>query len=218
MRLFFLSLLFTTFLCTCDRAPQRTEPTVVVGTLRYQANNNVLEATLQMTPVDTSAAAVFPTLFGTAVQPLALAGTGNFRARRKVAWPGKVNLTVPCADGPNCPLTVDFAAPFADSIPARISKEKSLQFAVADRGMTEDESLIFFFEPADRSRPRRLQLIGPTDTGVLTVRKEALAAIPTGEYQVYLVKQQLAKDSTAKVVSSFQIEYFTASRALEVVD
>lgn len=214
-----LALLFTTFLCTCDRASlSQTETTVVAGTIRYQQDNQLLEASLRITPVDSSVNAAYPTLFGTAMAPAPLVGPGRFRTRRNLAFPNTFRLTVPCPTGPNCPLDYQFSPPFADSIPPTLTLGKSARFPVANSGLSANESMVVFFEPADRSAPRRIQLLGPTSTGILTLRKEVFADIPAGDYEVYLVKQQLQKDSSANVIASFQTEYFTRAKPVKIVE
>lgn len=216
---FAFTLLFLTFLCTCGRAPQKqVGPTTVAGTIRYQEDGQLLEASVSLEPVDSSSTAIYPTLFGTAMNPLTLAGPGRYRARRSLPFPTDLRLTAPCPDGPACAVAYRFIAPSSDSIPALIEKSKTLRFPVGSVPLAKDESLVVFFEPDDRSAPRRLQLLGPSSSNFLTVRKEALSDIPAGKYQVYLVKQQLYKASSPSLVSSMQTEYFTVSRAVEVVE
>jgi len=214
--IFGLALLFPLLLCTCGRDQQI--PTVVAGTIRYQQDNQLLEATVRLEPIDSSANAIYPSLFGTAMTPSPLAGPGRFRTRRSLAFPNTFRLTVPCPDGPNCPLDYQFAPPFSDSIPPSLTLGKSVQFPVAATGLSAEESLVIFFEPADRSTPHRIQLLGPTASGNLTLRKEVFADIPPGAYEVYLVKQQLKKDSTASIMASFQTEYFTKARSIEIME
>jgi len=187
----FLTLL--SVLCTCDPAPESFPPATVTATVRYQETSQMLEATLSLEPVDSTINAIYPTLFGTAMESMPLVGPGRYRTRRNLPFPVDIGFTVPCPDGPNCPLTYSFLPPTADSIPEQINKTKSLRFAVGTAGMEEGESLVVFFEPANRSTPRRLQLLGPTKSKYLTLRKEALTDIPAGAYEVYLVKQRLDK-------------------------
>lgn len=211
-------LLFPLLLCTCGRAQQSQDgPTVIAGTIRFQQTNQLLEATLRVSPVDSSENAIYPTLFGTAMTPAPLVGPGRFRTRRSLAFPNTFRLTVPCQEGPNCPINYQFTPPFSDSIPPLLIQGKSAFFPVANAGLADNESLVLFFEPEDRSAPRRIQLLGPTSTGQFTLRKEVFADIPTGVYEVYLVKQQLQKDSTTSIISSLQTEYFTKATTVEII-
>lgn len=189
---------------------------VVAGTIRYQQDQQLLEATLRIVPSDSAATAPQPSLFGTAMSPAPLRGAGYYRTRRQLAWPETFRLTVPCPAGPACPLDYRFVAPFIDSVPPVLFLGQSVRFPVATTGLTASESLVLFLEPVDRSAPRRIQLLGPTDSGQLTLRKEVFADVPAGNYQLYLVKQQLQKDSTADLKASMQLEYFTRSIPVEV--
>ncbi|MEM9258788.1 MAG: hypothetical protein AAGA62_04015 [Bacteroidota bacterium] len=220
MRTLVLGALFT-LLCTCDRAQndrsKQDTLTTVSGTLRYQEVGQVLEATLRVSPTDSTANAPTPTLFGTAMPRLRLAGNGTFRERRSLPLPPQITLTAPCGDT-DCLLRVDFSPPYIDSFPPVVSKQKTLSIPVAAVGLGEQESLVIFFEPKDRSTPERIQLVGPTSTGTLTLPKKTLANIPAGEYEVYLIKQQLRKDSTALLRASLQTEYFTKAVGLSLRD
>ncbi|MEM6770372.1 MAG: hypothetical protein AAF597_07310 [Bacteroidota bacterium] len=212
------ALLFVLLLCTCDRAAKNDATTVVAGTIRYQQDNQLLEASLRLLPIDTTASATYPTLFGTVMAPAPLIGPDRFRTRRTVAFPNTFRLTVPCSAGPNCPLDYQFTPPFSDSIPPSLTIGQSAQFPIANTGLAANESLVIFFEPTDRSAPKRIQLLGPTSTGTLTLRKEVFSDIPAGEYEVYLVKQQLQKDSSASIIASFQTEYFTKAMPLKIME
>lgn len=217
-----LASLLIPLLYTCDRAPkgpqtqQHDGPTRLAGTLRYQQGSSLLETTMQLDPAIKDGPA--PLLLGSPLEPLPTAGAGRFRARRSSALPTSLSAGIPCPDREACTTRWEFTPPFADSIPPVLSKSKTSRIPILDGGLTEAESLVMFFEPVLPKTPRRLQLIGPTSTGFLTLRREALSDIPTGKYRVYLVKQQLHKDSTASLVSSIQSEYFTTSREVTVVE
>jgi len=125
-------------------------------------------------------------------------------------------MTLPCGQASECVLSYDFLPLFADSIPSQISLAETVAFPVAGGGLLSDESLVIFFEPADRSSPKRIQLMGPTDTGIFTLPKNSLEDIPAGDYQVYLIKQQLHQDSTAYYKASIQTEYFSKTVLVKV--
>ncbi|MEL7159212.1 MAG: hypothetical protein AAFN92_00530 [Bacteroidota bacterium] len=215
MRLLFRCCLLS-LLCTCGRAPA-PPPTELSGTLRYRAADRSLEVTLRLSPADTLPSAPVPTLFGSSLSPLPLAGTGVYRTRRQLELPPLIQLTAPCSTG-DCPVALPFVAPRIDSLPAELSNSRSTAFPVADAGLTPAESIVVFFEPADRSSPRRLQLVGPSTSGVLTLPARALADVPPGKYEVYLIKQQLVRDSTEHLRYSLQTEYFTRSKNVTVTD
>lgn len=213
--------LFVLLLCTCGPAPEQAAaaydgPTKLAGTLRYQQDQRLLEATLRVDPAVPDGPA--PLLLGSALEPLATAGTGRFRTRRSSALPTRLSAGMPCTDREACTTHWNFVPPFADSLPAVLSKSRNQQIPVLEKGLTAEESLVVFFEPRIRKTPHRLQLIGPTATGFVTLRREALADIPAGDYRIYLVKQQLHRDSTDRLVSTVQTEYFTRSREVTVTE
>jgi hypothetical protein len=204
------TLLLTLLLCTCDRA-QKTPPTTMVGNIRYDESTQILNVDVAIVPIGNG----FPSLDGSAIPAVPAAGPGHFRNRRTLPFTSPIKIAVPCATG-NCPLALNFTPPFADSIPAIINKKQSVRFAAGSTGLLDTEYLEAFFEPEDRSAPRRILLQGPTSSGMLSLPKEALSDIPVGKYQVYLVKQQLHKDSLPNLQSSVQTEYFTNMVPVEV--
>jgi hypothetical protein len=173
-------------------------------------------ATLNISPADTVGIQAPPTLLGSAMPPLERAGPGSFRTRRQLHFPGDLQMTVPCGQASECVLDYTFNPVFADSIPAEISLAQTAAFPVAEVGLKEQESLVIFFEPVDRSNPKRIQLVGPTDSGILTLPKNSLEDIPVGDYQVYLIKQQLFQDSTAYYKASVQTEFFSKNVMVNV--
>lgn len=205
-----LTLLLTLLLCTCDRASQ-PPPTTIVGNVRYDESTRILNVDVAVDPLENG----FPSLFGSSIPAFPAGGSGHFRDRRTLPFTSPIKLTVPCATSP-CSLALAFTPPFADSIPAVINKKESVRFAAGSTGLLETEYLETFFEPEDRSAPRRILLRGPTSSGILSLPKEALSNIPAGKYQVYLVKQQLYKDSLSTLQSSIQTEYFTNMVPVEV--
>lgn len=210
---FYFALL--TVLCTCGPAP-KISPTTVVGNVRYNATNQLMVATLNISPVDTIGEQAPPTLLGSAMPPLERAGPGSFRTRRQLHFPGNLQMTLPCGQASECVLDYTFNPVFSDSIPSEISLAQTVAFPVATAGLEEQESLVIFFEPIDRSNPKRIQLVGPTDTGILTLPKNAMEDIPEGDYQVYLIKQQLFQDSTAYYKASIQTEFFSKNVMVNV--
>jgi hypothetical protein len=182
-----------------------------VGNVRYDASTQILNVDLAIDPLKSGS----PSLFGSTIPAFPAAGPGHFRDRRTLRFTSPIKFSVPCATD-TCPVELAFTPPFADSIPAIIDKTKSIRFAAGSTGLLANEYLETFFEPDDRSAPRRILLRGPTSSGILRLPKEALSDIPAGKYQVYLVKQQLQKDSLAQLQSSIQTEYFTRMVPVEI--
>ena len=209
-----LTLLLLTLLCTCGPAPKQAVPaTVATGTVRYQEDIQRLDADLSIAPIGS----YVPALYGSAMPPFERAGAGHFRSRRSLPFPGKVSFSIPCGAAEGlCPHDLPFTAPFADSIPVAFSQSNTLSFPAGTTGLLEAEKLVVFFEPDDRSAPTRITLQGPTQSGRVTIPKKALLDVAPGKYQVYLIKQQLYKDSTSVLQTSLQTEYFTKSIAVTV--
>ncbi len=209
-----ISLLLLGLLCTCGPAPKNDfSPTIAVGSVRYQEDIQRLDADLSIDPVGS----YVPSLYGSAMPPFDRAGPGHFRTRRTLPFPGKLSFSIPCSAAEGlCPKEIPFTPPFADSIPTVFSQSKTLSFLAGSTGLLKAENLIVFFEPDDRSAPTRITLQGPTQSGLVTVPKKALLDVAPGKYQVYMIKQQLHKDSTALVQTSFQTEYFTKSITVTV--
>lgn len=209
-----LPLLLLNLLCTCAPAPKPApSPTLAKGSVRYQEDLQRLDADLSITPIGS----YVPALYGSAMPPFERAGPGHFRTRRTLPFPGKVSFSIPCPTAEGlCPQELTFTPPFADSIPMAFSQSKTLNFQAGSTGLLEAEKLVVFFEPDDRSSPTRITLQGPTQSGRVTIPKKALLDVAPGKYQVYLVKQQQYKDSTAVLQTSLQTEYFTKSIAITV--
>jgi len=216
MRIILLGCLFT-FLCTCGRAPEAAPSARLTGTLRYQKDGQLLEASLNVSPADSLTSTRAPTLFGTVLESTSQLGAGRYRARRRLELPPVIRLTAPCPAG-DCPLTINFIPPYLDSLPTLLNRKRTLAFPYAAAGLAASESVVLFFEPEGRSAPHRIQLIGPTDTGVLTLPAKTLADVSPGTYRAYLIKQQLAKDSTKQLSYSLQTEFFTRTRSVRVSD
>ncbi len=105
---------------------------------------------------------------------------------------------------------------FIDSLPDTLYRNTAVNFEVADRGLTARESLVIFFEPGDRSTPKRILVTGPTSTGKVSLPTRAIDDIAPGQYEVYLVKQRLFKDQIGTTKTSIQTEYFTESKNVVV--
>jgi hypothetical protein len=197
-------LCLSTFLCTCGPAQvQNTEPTAVVGNIRYEESPKRLEANLTVSP----ATPISPAILGEILKPITGMGAGQYRGRQKIEFPTAIDISIPGQPS----LVIRFSPPFADSIPAVLSKSQSVKIPTMKNGLADNENLVLFLEPKDRSTPKRILLQGPTSTGILTLPKETMKDVKPGKYQAYLIKQQLQKDSTAALQTSLQTEYYTKS-------
>ncbi|TXF91469.1 hypothetical protein FUA23_01885 [Neolewinella aurantiaca] len=202
-------LCLSSLLCTCGPAEvKEVEPTTVIGSIRYEESPKLLEATLNVTPTPVTA----PAIVGNTLNSVSGVGNGHYRGRLQTEFSAAFDLNVTGHPA----IVVRFSAPFADSIPAVLSKSRSVKIPTMKTGLTENENLVLFLEPKDRSVPKRILLQGPTSTGILTLPKETMTDVKPGRYTAYLIKQQLQKDSTATLKTSLQTEYFTKSIPVEV--
>ncbi|NJC26339.1 hypothetical protein [Neolewinella antarctica] len=211
-----LTLLFCTFLCTCSRAPADDVQDLVIGNLRYQERSQLLDATVEIRREDTSTTYSPPTVFNFPMQKVPRGGE-LFKYRRPMQYPAILLLDVPCHND-RCPLELRFPPVSVAAIPDVIARGQKLRAPIGRSALGEGESLLYFFESTDRSAPRQIQILGPTASNVVTLPKAAVSTIAPGEYELYLIKQKLVKDSTSKLRSSFQLAFYTNTKPVTVTD
>ncbi|THH41122.1 hypothetical protein [Neolewinella litorea] len=212
MRILVPSLL--TLLLACGPA----EPTPILevksvsGHVRYQQGNQSLQADLLL-PDSTDRV---PSFLGSAMEPIGQLPTDRFRHYATGDLPSVLRFGVD-ADGETTATFSFVSHPiYVDSLPDTLYRSEAVNFPVADRGLTEVESLVLFFEPTDRSTPKRILVTGPTATGTVSLPTSAIDDIAPGEYEVYIVKQRLFKDQIRTVKASIQTEFFTRSAPVTV--
>ncbi len=200
-------------LCTCGPAAPTpvSEVKTLSGHVRYQEELRSLDVELLL-PDSTDRP---PTFLGTAMQPLRKLPARRFRLERARAFPETFRFAVSSREEV-ANFEFDLLPVYIDSLPDTLVRTRTANFPAAARGLAENESLVIFFEPADRSTPKRILLTGPTSKGVVTLPTSAIDDIPPGNYDVYLIKQHLYKDRQRNLKASIQAEYFTRSRPLTV--
>ncbi|MTB52894.1 hypothetical protein [Lewinella sp. W8] len=214
-----LSLLVSLLLCTCAPSP-KTGTIVAAGTVRYQAGEQTLRANLALSRTDSTLQLGVPTLYGSVMDPLVQDKTGQqFQAYRPMEFPGSVRFSLPAGNGKSETVEFPLAAPFIDSVPPVMSRANSQNFPVATSGLNDNENLVLFFEPkVAGSDPRRILVQGPTSTGNVSLPRHVLADIAPGDYQFYLIKQKLYRDSLPQLKVSLQAEYFSPTVSLRVTE
>lgn len=171
-------LCLSTLLCTCGPAQNSsTEPTAVVGNIRYDEGTQLLESNLTVSPVPTTA----PAVLGTTLNPLTGMGLGHYRGRQQTKFERVIDLSI--AGQPA--QVIRFSPPFIDSIPAVLSKSRTAKVLAMYEGLAEKESLVLFLEPEDRSTPKRILLQGPSNSGILTLPKATMSDVKPGRYAAY---------------------------------
>lgn len=207
MRFLLPILLFTLPACGANEPTPISEVKTLSGHVRYQAGERLLQADLLL-PDSTE---YVPSFNGSAMEPLGALPASRFRAEATADLPSVVRFGVGSADEATNFSFVTHPV-YIDSLPDTLYRDRSASFPVADRGLTDKESLVLFFEPGDRSTPKRILVTGPTASGAVSLPPSAVDDIAPGAYEVYFVKQRLFKDQVRTLRASIQSEYFTPSR------
>ncbi len=181
------------------------------GHVRYQEDSRTLNAELLLADSTDRA----PTFLGTPMLPLHHLPARRFRLERVQKFDPTMRFAVSSREEV-ANFKFDLVPVYIDSLPDTLVRTRTANFPAAGRGLAENESLVIFFEPADRSTPKRILLTGPTSKGIITLPTSAIDDIPPGSYEVYLIKQHLYKDRQRNLRASIQAEYFTRSRHLTV--
>lgn len=204
-------------LFTCGSARKNGAPDLAVGTVRYLEDTQTMQVQVEIKDSDTLRTLSAPKIFNFEMKQLPQPAAGRYAYNKPMNYPSVIPLDLPCG-GSRCTVDLSFAPIFIDSFPTSISRKAKLSVPISHQALKERESLIFFFEPSDRSAPKRIQLLGPTDRPIVTLPKDAVATIPVGEYEVYLIKQELQRDSTEQLITSMQLEYITRARKVTITE
>jgi len=224
----FRSLLLLLCLAGCQ-APEQPTPILAKAEIRFLEGQQSLRGDLSLYRGDSlrNSETYHPpegtvAFLGSAMQATELGTQQRWRAEQRTAWPGELRFSFPVAEDRPTErfiLPVAMSAPQVDSLPRRIDKRSGLRFAVGTVPLREDENVVLFFEPEARSaEPRRILIAGPTKTERVFVPNTALTDLPVGNYGVYLIKQQLARDTIEYLYAATQIGYHTRSVTVEVTE
>ena len=197
--------------------------------IRYQEHSRELRAMVQLRQGDSLATSSIYTaeegsvsfLGSPMLEQLSTAAGERWQASRKMTWPAELYFNLPApgheAGDERTEVRFRMAAPSADSIPSVIDRTEGARFQFGDQPLAANESLLLFFETrAWNPGVKRILLAGPTKSPYFNLPSATIQELPTGTYEVYLVKQALIRDSLPELRSSTQIEYFTRSRSVEV--
>lgn len=230
-RTLFLSLFFLlSILLGCQQAPPPNPLQLVLkGDVTYQERGRKLKADLtffratdSMTLRPYLPAPSSVTFLGSAMESLRYQGNTRFRTERQVNLPDSLRVSFrPDSLGQEDFVQTAFAIPVAsvDSFPAGLSQTAQLRFSLGGPALREGESLVLFFEPADRGRrPHRILVAGPTKSDLARVPISALTTVPPGEYAFYLVRQgRLSVADTPSLRSEIEYNYFSQTKAVTVL-
>lgn len=225
--LIFLCLLLLFLACNSQSSSQR--PLIVKGEIRYLADTKRLNGEIYFFRGDSlSNSEVFRpaegsvAFLGSAMQADELGTRQRWRSEMKVAFPEELRFTFPTSNektngAEKASVRLQFSPPHIDSLPAKLLKSEGARFSAGHQALAADENIVVFFEPENRSQsPRRIVVAGPTSNDKISLPANTLESIPPGQYQVYLVKQKLAKSTQEGVSSAIQLAYHSRSKSLLV--
>ena len=185
----------------------------MTGQLRYQADRSYLVADLVL-PDSTTRPPIFQ---GKIMEPLRSLPARRFHYEREFDLRRPIRFTVEEEGELEASrFSLRLVPVFLDSLPDTIRQDTTLQFPVAEGGLAENESLVVVLQPGARGDEKRILLTGPTRQGTVTLTSSMLVDIDTGQYTVYLTKQQRYRDQQHYLRISLLTEYFTPARPLVV--
>ena len=184
----------------------------MTGQLRYQSDRNWLIADLVL-PDSTTRPPIFQ---GKIMEPLRSLPARRFHFEREVDLRRPIRFTVEEEGEQASRFSLRLLPVYLDSLSDTIRRDVTLQFPVAERGLSENESLVVVLQPGARGDEKRILLTGPTRQGTMTLTSSMLEDIDPGRYTVYLTKQQRFRDQQHYLRVNLLAEYFTPARPLVV--
>lgn len=225
---------FLSFIClvlllsACDSQATNQLPLIVKGEIRYLADTKRLNGEVYFFRGDSLAnSEVFRpaegsvTFLGSAMKADELGTRQRWRSEMKVAFPEELRFTFPSNENTSgaqkATVSLEFSPPHTDSLPSKLLRAEGARFSAARQALAADENIVVFFEPAERSQsPRRIVVAGPTTNNKISLPANTLEGIPPGQYQVYFIKQKLAKSKQDGLSSAIQVAYHTRSKPVLV--
>lgn len=220
-----IALLFS----ACNGSSKPDAPLLVKGEIRYLADTKRLNGEVYFFLGDSLAnseilrpAEGSVSFLGSAMQADELGTRQRWRSEMKVEFPEELRFTFPRSSGSTdgaqkATVSIEFTPPHTDSLPSQLLRTAGARFSAGRQALAADENLVVFFEPNQRSQsPRRIVVAGPTATDKISLPANTLEGVPPGQYQVYFVKQKLAKSKQDGLSSAIQVAYHTRSKPVLV--
>lgn len=219
------------FIVSCDSVgynENSQNPILPASEVRYLESSGQIRAILQLKQGDSLATAQSYTP-ASDQPPLFLGSPMQFREtrqrwmeERELDWTGQLRFAIPrpadSGDRERLAYEINMDPPTIDSIPTTIDLSRGSRFRFGDSSLEDNESLLIFFETREwNPGVKRILIAGPTSDSYARLPPEALRELPAGNYELYLVKQKLSRDTIPGLRASTQIEYFTKRGAVEVV-
>ncbi|CAH1002139.1 hypothetical protein LEM8419_03056 [Neolewinella maritima] len=201
--------------CSLGCGPSDPEPIrevqAVTGHLSYRSDTRRLTADLIL-PDSTTRPPIFQ---GKIMEPLHRLPDRRFRFAEEVDLRRPIRFTL--EDGEeDARFSLRLSAVHSDSLPDTLHRTATTEFAVAERGLAENESLVVSFQPEGRGAEQRILLTGPSRQGSVTLTTPTLEDLAPGNYAVYLIKQQRFRDQQDYLKVSLLTEYYTPTRHVVV--
>lgn len=222
--LLLLNVLFLFCRCTSQLPPA---PIIAKGEVRFLQDKNELKGEIYFFRGDSLAessvyrpAAGSVAFVGSAMQADELPTRQRWRTKMTVNFPEDLRFTFPMdekEEAEKATIPLFLSPPFTDSIPEIIDRTKSLRFVAGTQPLAANENIVVFYEPDDRnSPPRRIVVAGPSSNNRIVLPANTVQDFPVGSGRIYLVKQQLAKDTLDGVHSAIQLSYHTRLKKITV--
>ncbi len=225
MNPFFCFLLLAFLFSACNGSSKPDVPLLVKGEIRYLADTKRLNGEVYFFLGDSLAnSEVFRpaegsvSFLGSAMQADELGTRQRWRSEMKVAFPEELRFTFPRSSGSTdgaqkATVRIEFSPPHTDSLPSKLLRAEGARFSAGRQALAADENIVVFFEPEQRSQsPRRIVVAGPTTNDKISLPANTLEGILPGQYQVYFIKQKLAKSQQDGLASAIQLAYHTRSK------
>ncbi len=229
MRQIIVFLCLFPLLSACWQSTNASLPIIVKGEIRYLADTRQLNSEVYFFQGDSLAnSQVFRpaqgsvTFLGSAMQSTELAGRQRWRSEMKVLFPEDLRFSFPtdttsAPSSPRATLELQFSPPSTDSLPELLQKNVGSRFSAGSQALAANENIVVFFEPEVRNdSPTRIVIAGPTRNDKISLPANTLENIPAGNYEVYFVKQQMAKDTLPGIYTAIQIAYHTRPKKVVV--
>lgn len=214
--------------CNPSSATPQTPPVIAKAEIRYLTTEKELSADLRLYRGDSMPVAqlyVPPAgsvaFLGSNMDDKMLGNTVRWRSRMRTEFPESLRFTFPLDSlkpTEKTTLPVDFIPVVADSIPAEMSKKKRQSFYASRKPLGQGENVVVFFEPTSGGEPKRIIVAGPSATSYLNIPPVALEGVQAGNYQVYLIKQSIKRDTQPGLISAVTLQYHSAIKSVTVTE
>ncbi|NJO86635.1 MAG: hypothetical protein HC821_00690 [Lewinella sp.] len=217
-------------LLCCQQAP--SAPVRAQAEIRYLADQRELRGDLILSPGDSLSGHDFFSLqngsvafLGSNMTARIVPGGMRWRTEMQVDFPNELRFTFPRNPDQKSvledrlTLALSFSPPFPDSLPSIWNTSEVQRFEIGSAALGAHESIVVFFEPLSggSGSVSRITISGPTASSQVVLPTVAQSELKAGDYEVYLVKQQIARDTLPGLLATTEISYHTRSRPVKII-